>query len=237
MSSCVSRVSSGAERRQREGVARDVEHVVGHRLRVHERGVELGDVRVGELVHVAVAERRRAATRSRVRAARARWCRSWSSGSSCRGCGLRPAHEPAGQRVGGLAVFVGDLARRRSSRRSRRRSARGACRRPAGRSAPRAGAREPVEVDDVDIGAVAGREHAAVEQADGARGRTACAAARGTPTGTGRDRGRGPRASAAWSGSSRRRSCRRARRRRPGRRRCSGGRASRRPRRGCRRGS
>ncbi len=46
----------GAERREREVVAGDVEHVLGDRLGVHERGVELGDVRVREPVHVAVGE-------------------------------------------------------------------------------------------------------------------------------------------------------------------------------------
>ena len=46
----------GAERRQREVVTRDVEHVVTVRLGVHERGVELVEMRVGELEHVGVAE-------------------------------------------------------------------------------------------------------------------------------------------------------------------------------------
>ena len=46
----------GAECREREVVTRDVEHVVTCRLGVHERGVELLEMRIGELEHVGVAE-------------------------------------------------------------------------------------------------------------------------------------------------------------------------------------
>ena len=56
MSSRASRVELRAQRRQREQLAGDVEHVVGLGLGVDQRGVELREVRVGELEDVAVAE-------------------------------------------------------------------------------------------------------------------------------------------------------------------------------------
>ena len=167
------------------------------RLGVHERGVELGDVRVGELEHVGVAERRRAATRSSV-----------SSGVERRTASIAViGFAPASVRVAGprtsrpgsgpvrFAVLVGDLARhdRGDVAVGRLHEALAAGGQVVAHLGPARG--EALEVDDVDVGAVAGREHAAVEQADGrARCRCVCRCTSERQGRAGRGRGRGPRA-------------------------------------------
>ena len=107
----MSRVELGAERREREQLARDVEHVVGLRLGVVERGVELGDVRVGELEDVAVAEIGAAPLAVRLRAARVDGSIVVVIADAPSGRGLRAADEATRQRAGRLAALVGDLAR------------------------------------------------------------------------------------------------------------------------------
>ena len=149
-------VQQRGERRQREVVGGDVEHVVGARAGVAERRVELGELIGGQVQrpHVDVADVARPPLRLRLefvhRLGRGRSdhggrasvpgtdARPWSvSVAVMRGrrrVGLRTADQAAGQRVGGLAVVVGHLAGDDRVAASRRRAAAGAGRRRAGRA-------------------------------------------------------------------------------------------------------
>ena len=167
MSSSSMRAQLGTERRQRELVTGDVEHVVGLRSACtsaassssRSRRRRVGpDVPVAEVVAAPLARRFEGCAR-RHRATRV-----------LAGVGLRAADESPGQRA----------ASPRRPRTSRTRHERGdvavgRCTSrlpPAGRSWTHLGRlqREVLEVDHVDVGAVARREHAAVEQPDRSRG-------------------------------------------------------------------